>query len=65
MALSVLKERTDAVEEIIATTSPKIVILRQLLKKLPDLARGLCRIQYGKVSPLPLLHRNLYLIKNF
>ena len=45
----VLQDRVDAVEEIISSSSEKLVVLRQLLKKLPDLAKGLCRIQYGKV----------------
>ncbi|CAL1703692.1 unnamed protein product [Somion occarium] len=49
-----LKERTDAVEEIMHTTSGKLTILRQLLKNSPDLARGLCRIQYGKCTPQEL-----------
>ncbi|KAI0792873.1 muts domain V-domain-containing protein [Abortiporus biennis] len=54
-----LKERTDAMEEILSTQSPKITTLRQLLKtgkagSLPDLARGLCRIQYGKCTPQEL-----------
>lgn len=44
-----LRERTDAVEEILETSSAKLTVLRQLLRGLPDLARGLCRIQYGKV----------------
>ena len=48
-APSVLQERVDAVEEIISSTSEKLVSLRDVLKNLPDLAKGLCRIQYGKV----------------
>ena len=40
----------DAVEEIISSSSEKLVVLRQVLKKLPDLAKGLCRIHYGKVG---------------
>jgi DNA mismatch repair protein MSH3 len=48
-ASSVLQDRVDAVEEIISSSSDKLVVLRQVLKKLPDLAKGLCRIQYGKV----------------
>lgn len=46
---SVLKERVDAVEEILASSSEKLVTLRIILKGLPDLAKGLCRIQYGQV----------------
>ena len=49
---SVLQSRIDAVEEIQSDKTPKLTLLRQLLKRLPDLARGLCRIQYGKVCPL-------------
>lgn len=48
-ASRLLQERIDAIEEIIASPSEKLVALKQALKKLPDLARGLCRIQYGKV----------------
>jgi DNA mismatch repair ATPase MutS len=46
----------DAVEEIISSSSEKLVVLRQVLKKLPDLAKGLCRIHYGKVGYQALLH---------
>ncbi|KIK59832.1 hypothetical protein GYMLUDRAFT_261825 [Collybiopsis luxurians FD-317 M1] len=49
-----LRERVDAVEEIIHSTSDKLVTLRQILKNLPDLARGLCRIQYGQCTPQEL-----------
>ncbi|KAF8447476.1 muts domain V-domain-containing protein [Boletus edulis BED1] len=58
-----LQDRIDAIEEIITSSSEKLVSLRQVLKKLPDLAKGLCRIQYGKCSPqelailLPALNR--------
>ncbi|KAJ3864053.1 DNA mismatch repair protein MSH3 [Lentinula novae-zelandiae] len=50
----VLQERVDAVEEIITSSSDKLVTLRQILKRLPDLARGLCRIQYGQCTPQEL-----------
>ena len=46
---SVLQDRVDAVEEILASSSEKLVTLRQILQRLPDLAKGLCRIQYGQV----------------
>ncbi|KAI0340128.1 DNA mismatch repair protein MSH3 [Trametopsis cervina] len=49
-----LKARVDAIEEIIPMHSPKLTMLRQLLRGLPDLARGLCRIQYGKCTPQEL-----------
>ncbi|KAH9929644.1 muts domain V-domain-containing protein [Amylocystis lapponica] len=50
----VLQCRIDAVEEIQSDTSPRLTVLRQLLRRLPDLARGLCRIQYGKCTPQEL-----------
>ncbi|KAJ3987104.1 DNA mismatch repair protein MSH3 [Lentinula detonsa] len=49
-----LQERVDAVEEIITSSSDKLVTLRQILRKLPDLARGLCRIRYGQCTPQEL-----------
>ncbi|EIW60757.1 mismatch repair protein MSH3 [Trametes versicolor FP-101664 SS1] len=49
-----LRERTDAVEEILSNRSPRLTQLRELLRRLPDLARGLCRIQYGKCTPQEL-----------
>ncbi|KAH9923928.1 muts domain V-domain-containing protein [Epithele typhae] len=49
-----LRERTDAVDEILANRSPKLTQLREVLRRLPDLARGLCRIQYGKCTPQEL-----------
>jgi len=48
-AISILQERIDAVEEILEAGSPNLVKLRTLLRGLPDLVKGLCRIQYGKV----------------
>ncbi|PSS32179.1 hypothetical protein PHLCEN_2v2052 [Hermanssonia centrifuga] len=51
---SALKARIDAVEEIMSTYSAKLTVLRNVLKGLPDLARGLCRIQYGKCTPQEL-----------
>ena len=47
--ISILQERIDAVEEILAAGSANLVRLRTLLKGLPDLVKGLCRVQYGKV----------------
>ncbi|CDO74876.1 hypothetical protein BN946_scf185004.g26 [Trametes cinnabarina] len=49
-----LRERTEGVEEILGNRSPKLTLLRELLRRLPDLARGLCRIQYGKCTPQEL-----------
>ena len=56
-----LQERVDAVEDILSVQSAKLVMLRNLLKGLPDLAKGLCRIQYGKVSIFLIGLRALYL----
>ncbi|KAH7910649.1 muts domain V-domain-containing protein [Hygrophoropsis aurantiaca] len=50
----ILQDRIDAVEEIISSPSEKLVALRQLMKKMPDLAKGLSRIQYGKCTPQEL-----------
>ncbi|KIP07972.1 hypothetical protein PHLGIDRAFT_510551, partial [Phlebiopsis gigantea 11061_1 CR5-6] len=50
----VLTARTDAIDEILTTPSPSLTVLRQALRGLPDLARGLCRIQYGKCTPQEL-----------
>ncbi|KAH9063827.1 DNA mismatch repair protein MSH3 [Lactarius deliciosus] len=52
--VKILQERIDAVEEIISTTSQHLHTLRPILKGLPDLAKGLCRIQYGKCTPKEL-----------
>jgi DNA mismatch repair protein MSH3 len=49
-----LQERVDAVEEIIESGSEKLLTLRETLKGLPDLAKGLTRVQYGQVIPMPL-----------
>jgi len=40
----------DAVEEILESSSENLVKLREVLRRLPDLAKGLCRIQYGQVG---------------
>ncbi|KAF5386928.1 hypothetical protein D9615_001885 [Tricholomella constricta] len=50
----VLQDRVDAVEEILESSSELLVTLRQILRKLPDLAKGLCRIQYGQCTPQEL-----------
>ncbi|KAG5354224.1 hypothetical protein C0989_003737 [Termitomyces sp. Mn162] len=49
-----LNERAEAVEEILESPSEQLVTLRQILRKLPDLAKGLCRIQYGQCTPQEL-----------
>ncbi|KAG8715116.1 Mismatch repair protein msh3 [Ceratobasidium sp. 394] len=47
----ILQQRVDAVEEIINTKGLKIERMQLLLKGLPDLVKGLCRIQYRKATP--------------
>lgn len=42
----------DAVQEIVESTTETLLTLRDVLKRLPDLAKGLSRIQYGQVSPV-------------
>ncbi|KAG5647140.1 hypothetical protein DXG03_001095 [Asterophora parasitica] len=51
---NVLQDRIDAVEEIRESASEQLVTIRQILRKLPDLAKGLCRIQYGQCTPQEL-----------
>ncbi|KAJ7098058.1 DNA mismatch repair protein MSH3 [Mycena belliarum] len=46
-----LELRIEAVEEILTSSSDKLVSLRQLLKGLPDLGKGLCRLQYKQSTP--------------
>ncbi|WAR62094.1 hypothetical protein PtB15_14B188 [Puccinia triticina] len=54
---NMLKERADAVEELIASQSHPILIkMRRLLgMRLPDLEKTLVRIQYGKCTEKELL----------
>ncbi|KAG8764683.1 Mismatch repair protein msh3 [Ceratobasidium sp. 428] len=47
----ILQQRVDAVEEIMNTKDLKIERMQLLLKGLPDLVKGLCRIQYKKATP--------------
>lgn len=47
-----LQKRIGAVEELISTPLQHLHTLRPVLRGLPDLAKGLCRIQYGKVYDL-------------
>ncbi|KAG6874073.1 hypothetical protein C0995_006930 [Termitomyces sp. Mi166 len=49
-----LHERVEAVEEILESSSEKLATLRLVLRRLPDLAKGLCRIQYGQCTPQEL-----------
>lgn len=45
-----METRINAVEELITTENPKIKELASLLRQLPDLEKGLCRVHYGKVN---------------
>lgn len=57
--VSVLRERTDAVEEARIGGAANLAKLRDILKGLPDLARGLCSIQYGRVGGRYYIPTNL------
>lgn len=46
---SKLNERVNAIEELIRTDVKKKDRVLTLLKQLPDIEKGLCRIHYGKV----------------
>ncbi|KAI9266137.1 DNA mismatch repair protein msh3 [Helicostylum pulchrum] len=46
-----LNERVNAIEELIHTDVKKKDRVLSLLKQLPDIEKGLCRIHYGKASP--------------
>ncbi|KDQ20147.1 hypothetical protein BOTBODRAFT_27560 [Botryobasidium botryosum FD-172 SS1] len=52
--MAILQGRLDAVEEILCSQSNALEKLRGLLKGLPDLSKGLCRVQYGKCTPREL-----------
>ncbi|KAL0947064.1 hypothetical protein HGRIS_013205 [Hohenbuehelia grisea] len=47
---SALQDRVNAVEELVNSTSEHVFTLRDALRKLPDLAKGLCRIHYGQAT---------------
>ncbi|WWC68667.1 uncharacterized protein I206_102599 [Kwoniella pini CBS 10737] len=49
-----LRARTDAIEEIMESNTYYMEKLRSLLVNMPDLVRGLTRIQYGKAQPTEL-----------
>jgi DNA mismatch repair protein MSH3 len=49
---SALQARIDAIEEIINEKTYHMEKLRGLLVNIPDLVKGLTRIQYGKVQIL-------------
>jgi len=48
-SVSALQARIDAIEEIISEKTYHIEKLRGLLINIPDLVKGLTRVQYGKV----------------
>lgn len=45
-----LNERVDAINELLISSNPKKNKLLTLLKQLPDVEKGLCRIYYGRVK---------------
>ncbi|PLW12387.1 hypothetical protein PCANC_03263 [Puccinia coronata f. sp. avenae] len=55
--INMLKERADAIEELIAShTHPVLIKMRRMLgQRLPDLEKSLVRIQYGKCTEKELL----------
>jgi len=54
MSSSALQARVDAIEEIIDSNTYHMEKLRSLLVNMPDLVKGLTRIQYGKATPTEL-----------
>nr|XP_019050346.1 DNA mismatch repair protein MSH3 [Kwoniella bestiolae CBS 10118]OCF29276.1 DNA mismatch repair protein MSH3 [Kwoniella bestiolae CBS 10118] len=52
--IAALRARTDAIEEIMETNTYYMEKLRSLLVNMPDLVKGLTRIQYGKATPTEL-----------
>ncbi|ORX33699.1 muts domain V-domain-containing protein [Kockovaella imperatae] len=49
--VSALQARVDAIEEIMGNKTYYMEKLRSLLVNMPDLIKGLTRIQYGKATP--------------
>ncbi|ORY24383.1 muts domain V-domain-containing protein [Naematelia encephala] len=49
--VAALQARVDAIEEIMDSNTYYMEKLRSLLVNMPDLVRGLTRIQYGKAKP--------------
>ncbi|KAF7722844.1 Mismatch repair protein msh3 [Apophysomyces ossiformis] len=50
-----LNIRINAVDELLTTENAKKQKAQALLKQLPDLEKGLCRIHYGRSSPAELI----------
>ncbi|RCH83668.1 Mismatch repair protein msh3, partial [Rhizopus stolonifer] len=46
-----LNERVNAIDELLTSTNPKKDKILVLLKRFPDVEKGLCRIHYGRSSP--------------
>jgi DNA mismatch repair protein MSH3 len=56
---SALQARIDAIEEIIENKTYHMEKMRSLLVNMPDLVKGLTRIQYGKVSCVAVFRAGL------
>ena len=54
LTCSALQARVDAIEEIMNSNTYHMEKMRSLLVNMPDLVKGLTRIQYGKVDFIPL-----------
>nr|XP_031862964.1 uncharacterized protein CI109_001439 [Kwoniella shandongensis]KAA5530036.1 hypothetical protein CI109_001439 [Kwoniella shandongensis] len=52
--VAALRARTDAIEEIMENNTYHMEKLRSLLVNMPDLVKGLTRVQYGKALPTEL-----------
>lgn len=52
--VAALRARSDAVEEIMTSNTYHMEKLRSLLTNMPDLVRGLTRVQYEKATPTEL-----------
>ncbi|WVR03855.1 hypothetical protein IAU60_000852 [Kwoniella sp. DSM 27419] len=52
--VAALRARTDAIEEIMEDNTYHMEKLRSLLVNMPDLVKGLTRVQYGKATPTEL-----------
>ena len=50
LTCSALQARVDAIEEIMNSNTYHMEKMRSLLANMPDLVKGLTRIQYGKVD---------------
>lgn len=55
LSLEKIRERADAVDELVKSNSLTVSKLTSLLKAMPDLERGLIRIHIGKATPIELV----------